>query len=169
MTILIENVLCTDQRIIQFYQKEVNITLSDSLYPLNGLPVGFIAMESLTDTVVGATIIFAEDIHNQAKMYDPIYNDGNPWLMALVVNETYQNQGIGKQLVDCAITYCHTLNFTQLNLNTETATEFYKKHWILDLVANYTIIDNNQSMQSDMIRLDVQKNIQLNHTKKLKM
>lgn len=159
MSIIIKIVDCTDQELLKYYLKEENLDLHKGLYPNNGLPAGFMAIDTDTNKVVGAGMIVDEAMHNQLP-YRKEYNDSNPWMIALGVINDKRNQGIGKQIVDCMIEYCDKLHYTQLNLNTETAKYFYEKYWQVNVVSSYEVPDeNNKLMLTSMLRIDIKHNL----------
>lgn len=160
MTITIKQVDCTNEDFLDYYKNEHNLVLHRGLYSVDGFPFGFLAINEETNNILGAGFIVSEAMHNQLPSYSQKNNDTNPWMMALCVTERYRNQGIGKQIVDSMIEYCDQFNHTQLNLNTETASNFYKKHWQIDLVSSDLITnDKNVELMSDTIRIDVKQNL----------
>jgi predicted N-acetyltransferase YhbS len=71
----------------------------------DGLPITFIALDG--DIPVGMCSL---------RKNDGIRPDLTPWLGSLVVDPTYQKQGIGKMLVDATKTKASELGFCKLYL-----------------------------------------------------
>lgn len=167
MSIIIKIVDCTDKELLKYYLEEDNLELHKGLYPTNGLPAGFLAVDTNSNKIVGAGMIVDEQMHNQLP-YRKDYNDNNPWMIALGVSKNNRNKGIGKQIVDCMVEYCHSLNYSQLNLNTETAKNFYEKHWKINTVSSYEVPDENHKMMvTNMLRIDIQQNLTNKISKKI--
>lgn len=170
MNIIIKQVACTDEGFLDYYQNEQNMKLHRGLVATDGFPFGFIAFNEDTNKIVGAAIIVNEDMHNQLPMYSQQHNDSNPWMIGLAVTEKYRHQGIAKNIVNAMLEYGQLFNHTQINLNTETATDFYKKNWIVDIVSSDIVNVDGKQLPSDTIRIDIKKNLKLENKKaKLKI
>lgn len=173
MSIIIKQVDCTNEDFLNYYLTEADLKLHPGLYPTNGFPAGFIAIDEKTNKVLGAGFVVDEEMHNQIPSYNKKDNDTNPWMMALHTSEEHRNQGIGKQIVDSMIEYCNELNFSQLNANTETAMGFYEKHWQTNVVSSYKMIsEKNEELLTNAFRIDIKENLQINNkpaNKKMKI
>lgn len=107
MNIVIKQVDCTNEEFLDYYLREDNLVLHRELYPINGFPAGFIAVDIETNQVIGSAMLIDEQMHNQLVSYDQKDNDTNPWMLALSVSKCHRNKGIGKQLVDSMIEHCN--------------------------------------------------------------
>lgn len=165
MNITIKQVPCTDESFLDYYQNEQNMKLHRGLIATDGFPFGFIAINEDTNKIVGISMIISEDMHNQLIMYDKKHNDTNPWIMGLAVTEQYRHQGIAKKIVDNMLEYCNLFNHSKINLNTETATEFYIKNWKVDMVSTDMVDIDGKQLSSDTIRIDIKENLKLENKK----
>lgn len=83
------------------------------------LPLAFVALEN--DKPIGMCAL---------RENDGIREELKPWLGSLIVDKRYQNQGIGKQLIDVVKTYAKDMGFGELYLLTfdPTLPQYYQRH-----------------------------------------
>lgn len=160
MKIIYKTVKCTDKDFLMYYLNNENITLNNELHPENGFPMGFLAIDNDSNEVIGAGMLIDENMQNQILSYNQNDNDTNPWMIALNVKKEYRRNKVGKNLVNEMISYCNELGYSKINLHTETAKDFYQKHWLVNFCSRYIIKDeNNENVFTNTFRIDVKKNI----------
>lgn len=88
------------------------------------LPISLVAL--LDKQVIGAICL---------KDYEIEYENKTPWLASLIVDENYRNLGIGKLLINELIKIAKKLNYEELYLYTDNASEYYSR-------LNWSYLDN---------------------------
>lgn len=154
---MIDIVSCTDQRYLDFFKDELNLTMSPNLVAYEGLPIAFLYLEDDTKAVLGMATLVDSEMRSQIDPDNVI--DNHPWLIGLVVKETHRNQGIGAALVNSILEYSQD-KYTDINFNTETARDFYQKHWNVQYLKTVAIKDDNDAMvDSDYFIMNVEAHI----------
>lgn len=80
------------------------------------LPISLVAL--IDKQVIGAISL---------KDYEIEYENKTPWLASLIVDKNYRNLGIGKLLIDELIKKAKKLNYEELYLYTDNASDYYSK------------------------------------------
>lgn len=80
------------------------------------LPIRLIAL--LGEKCVGTVSLVQSDLKCR---------DYTPWLAALFVDNDYRKNGIGKELIDCAVKAARQLGYKEIYLRTEHASAYYRK------------------------------------------
>lgn len=162
---MIDIVSCTDQRYLDFFKDELNLTMSPDLVAWEGLPVAFLYIDEHTQAVLGMATLVDAQMRSQIDPDNVI--DNHPWLIGLVVKETHRNQGIGSGLVNSILEYSQD-KYTDINFNTESAQKFYQKHWNVQYLKTAQLNDNGTMVDSDYFIMNVEANIHT-HDKKTKL
>ena len=80
-------------------------------------PITFISI--IDNECIGTVSVYENDFKER-----PQYS---PWLASLYVKPKYRDKKIGQQLITYLISHLKTLNFSEVYLKTENASEYYKK------------------------------------------
>ena len=80
-------------------------------------PITFISV--INNECVGTVSVFENDFKER-----PQYS---PWLASLYVKPQYRNQKIGQHLITHLLNHLKILDYTEVYLKTENASEYYKK------------------------------------------
>ena len=80
-------------------------------------PITFIAI--IDNECVGTVSVFENDYKERLQY--------SPWLASLYVKPQYRDQKIGQHLITHLLNHLKTLNYTEVYLKTENASEYYKK------------------------------------------
>jgi GNAT superfamily N-acetyltransferase len=149
---------CTDSGYLKFLKDEANIEMNPYLEPVDGLPMAFLYTEN--DIILGVATLVDAQMHIQIDP-DNILGD-NPWLIGLWVKETHRNQGIGFILVNATLEYAKD-KYTDIYFNTETAQNFYNKHWQVDYIKTVGVTDSSdidkKIINSDYFTMNIVKNL----------
>ena len=81
------------------------------------LPITFISV--INNECVGTVSVFENDFKER-----PQYS---PWLASLYVKPQYRDHKIGQHLITHLLNHLKTLNYTEVYLKTENASEYYQK------------------------------------------
>ena len=80
-------------------------------------PITFICI--IDNECIGTVSVYENDFKER-----PQYS---PWLASLYVKPKYRHKKIGQQLIAYLISYLKKLNYAEIYLKTENASEYYKK------------------------------------------
>ena len=83
---------------------------------IDKFPITFIAI--IDNECVGTVSVFENDYKERLQY--------SPWLASLYVKPQYRDKKIGQQLITHLLNYLKTLNYTEVYLKTENASEYYK-------------------------------------------
>lgn len=151
---MIITVPCTHPYFLEFMEKEAGIKLSSDFYPdENGLPMAFLCMRD--NQVVGTAMLVSAEL--SAQINEGHVHDDSPWLMGLFVKESERKKRCAKEIMEGIIHYCNN-RFHEIHFNTESAQEFYQKHWKLDSMGSDIINTPEGELKTDYFRMNIERN-----------
>ena len=101
---------------------------------VNVFPITFISI--IDNECVGTVSVFENDFKERTQYF--------PWLASLYVKPEYRDKKIGHHLITYLLNYLKALNYSEVYLKTENASEYYKKR-------NWNLIESINSSDSDSI------------------
>ena len=97
-------------------------------------PITFISV--IDNVCVGTVSVFENDFKER-----PQYS---PWLASLYVKPQYRDQKIGQHLISHLLNHLKTLNYTEVYLKTENASEYYQKR-------GWELVESVNSLDTDTV------------------